>query len=388
MDNLPHLVLDEPAKPNKKKFLAVVVISLMVVLLPVALLLVRQQTQTRSQAALNLRNPETSLSIKVNNNLGGLVEADVYIKSDIEAANLADVKMGFDKTALEVVSIATSSAALEKKSKPFASKWLESSFDNSLGKISLIAGTPNPGVKTDPTTGTEAILATIIFRPKITTSSSINFDPTSMLYSEEGNVNILKKAEEVAVELNSTPVVASSSPSINTNPKLNLQITTPVLGNSYYYFNPLDITWSGEEIENILGINLYLNGSLFGPLTQNIVNTGKFSWKPDQTVLIPYLQSDNNFQIGIIAQDKQGNQVTGMSGKFGLTTEQDQVTSGQTFMLNTDLTVRDASKILSNYNVNQLTEPALDLNRDGVINDLDLFLLRESLFRRDLILIM
>jgi hypothetical protein len=388
MDNLPHLVVDEP-KRSKKKFFALILISLMLLSLPLGVFLVSEQTQTRSQAGLNLREPETSLTFKTRDESEDLLKVDINIKSDIEKTNLADVKVNFDPNVLDVVEIATSSSLLktDKKITPFATKWLETSFDNSSGVISLIGGSPNPGVKTDPQEGTEAILATISFRPKITSTTKLSFDPNSILYSEEGNVNLLKDYPEISLDVKESPqaVFPSSLPIISSNNKLSLQLNSPTIGNNYYYFGPLDIAWTGTDIESISGINLYLNGSFLGPIAQNIVSTGKYTWQPDQTVMIPYLQQDNSFQIEITARDKAGNKVSQMSGQFGLTTQQDEVTLGNNFVINSNLTIRDASKILSSYNIKPPQDQSLDLNQDGIINDLDLYLMRAEMLRKNII---
>jgi len=385
MDNLPHLVVTEP-KRSKKKFFAVALISLMLLALPLGVFLVNEQTQTRSQAGLNLREPETSLSFKTRTEPGDLLQVDIYIKSDIEAVNLADVKVNFEPDILEVVKVATSSASFsDKKTQPFAAKWLEADFDNSAGTVSLISGTPGSGIKTDPQEGTEAILATVTFRPKITSNTKLSFNQNSALYSREGNVNILKNMPEVGVSVEESTMTVFPSVPLNTSSKLSLQLNTPVLGNNYYYFNPLDITWSGTEIESVLAINLYLNGSQLGPVAQNIANSGKYTWIPDQTVMIPYLQTDNSFQIEVIARDKEGRQVSQMSGQFGLTTQQSEVTQGSNFTINRELSMRDASKILSGYNIKPLSDQTLDLNQDGVINDLDFYLMRADMLRKNII---
>ncbi len=386
MENLPHLVVNEPNKTNKKKLFGVVVISLMLVFLPLAVFLVRQQTQTRSEAGLELRKPENSFYFKAENSLTNLVEADIFIRSDLENVNLAEAKVSFDPTFLEVVSISTSSANLIKKGQPFASKWIEASFDNTLGTVSLIGGSPNPGVKTDPKEDKELILATILFRPKTTASTVLSFNQASMLYSEKGNANVLQAFPEKSLDTtNSLSLSASPQPSPSSSSVPALEITSPVLGNSYYYFSPLEIIWNSKDINRILAINLYLNGDLLGPIAQNIVNTGRFSWQPDQTVTIPYLQTGSYFQIEVVGRDKLSQELKKLSGQFGITTEQSQVTEGGEFNISSEFTIRDISKQLSNYQQKTLDDPSLDLNKDEVINDLDLYLLRESLLRNSII---
>ncbi|MCL4366264.1 hypothetical protein M1437_03490 [Patescibacteria group bacterium] len=86
-------------------------------------------------------------------------EVKVYVRSDVEKANLFTAKITFPKDLVEVTQI--------KMESGFIKNWVENYYDNATGEISLVGGVPSPGFQT--TTGAEsAYMATIVFNAKTT----------------------------------------------------------------------------------------------------------------------------------------------------------------------------------------------------------------------------
>lgn len=126
------------------------------------------------------------------------VAVEVHIRSDSDEVNLLSAKIIFPKEYLKVVRIDTNST--------FIKNWVENTFDNNMGTISLIGGIPNPGYKT--TLGETGLMATIYFEiinvPQEGGSVVISLDELSAIYRNSDNLNILsdKKGLEIKVEEN------------------------------------------------------------------------------------------------------------------------------------------------------------------------------------------
>jgi len=105
---------------------------------------------------------------------------NVNIWSQLLAANLFVSKISFDPTALEVVR-------LEKGT--ILTSWAEEFFNNQTGQISLVAGKPNPGLKTIE--GDDPLMAKIIFRAKKVGNTNIAVTAESRIFSNDDNTNIL-----------------------------------------------------------------------------------------------------------------------------------------------------------------------------------------------------
>lgn len=105
---------------------------------------------------------------------------NINIWSQKEAANLFVAKMSFDPSALEVVRIEKGTAL---------TSWAEDFFDNQTGDISLTAGLPTPGLKTEE--GTDPLMAKIIFKGKKVGPTDITVTSASKIYSNSDNQNIL-----------------------------------------------------------------------------------------------------------------------------------------------------------------------------------------------------
>lgn len=105
---------------------------------------------------------------------------DINIWSQNEAANLFSAQLSFDSTALEVVKIDRGTTL---------TSWTNSSFDNTAGKISLIAGLPSPGLKT--VEGNDPLMAKITFKGKRAGDTTIVMESGSAIYSNNDNANII-----------------------------------------------------------------------------------------------------------------------------------------------------------------------------------------------------
>lgn len=387
---LPHLIVDEQ-KRSPWAISGIIVLSLMVLAIPLGIFLVSQRTQLEPQAAVSEPAPELSTGIILQSKLSpenkkGIIPVDVYIRSSFDEVNLADVSLKFDPSFLAVDKIATGAA--EFKENEVFNKWLEVTTDNNLGNASIIAGLPGPGIKTLPGEG-KAYLGTLYLRPKQAGTTVLQIESSSKLYRNSDNKNIFQTGSDLVLQLfgkveESSP---SASPKINSN-KPVLVVTNPVGAANYSYFKPIDIIWSAFNVENISQISLLVSGELFGPIAQNLdSDLGKFTWNPQDSLALPYIQSANSFRIEITGEGKNKEQTSSITGPFGIVA-QEQVSGAppnpEVFSVNS-LTIDDASRLLSNYLVLPLKENSLDLNKDAVINELDFFLLRQNLIGRGVV---
>lgn len=128
------------------------------------------------RAAYFLLGPEGDGTYSLNKEFS----FDVNIWSQNEAANLFKASLKFDPSSLEVVRIEKSASL---------TNWIEDFYNNSTGDVSLVAGLPNPGLKT--TEDTNNLMARIIFRGKKPGSTSINITESSQIFANSDNANIL-----------------------------------------------------------------------------------------------------------------------------------------------------------------------------------------------------
>lgn len=389
--DLPHIIVNEP-KRSPWAVGGIVVLSLMVLAIPLGLFLVQQRTQLAPQAAVVEPSPEPATGILLESKLspeakGGVIPVDVYVKSSTDPINLASIKLKFNPALLSVDKIATNAAQLQKTE--LFSKWLEVSNDNNQGLITITAGLPTPGVRTADQPEGKVYLATINLRPKGTGTAVLQTTSGSLLLRNSDNQNLFQSGSDLILNLMGAAV--GSSPQASNKPAANqpvIVITSPSTASNYSYFKPIDIIWSSFNVEVIPQLNLYLNGAFFGPISQNIdAKTGKFTWNPKDTLSLPYIQAGNTYEIEIVGIGKNSQSVKSIAGPFGIL-GQEEVTgatpNSQTFLAN-GLTVDDASRLLSNYLILPLADKSLDLNKDGAINELDFYLLKQNLSARGII---
>lgn len=383
---LPHLVVEEP-KRGVFGTLGIIVLSLALLGIPLGIYLVAQRTDIAPQAAVVEEVPEVAVGIFLESKLsiesgGGIIPVDVYLKSPLDEVNLVNAQIRFEENLIGVEKIATEGGQLNK--------WLEASFDNNQGSISLISGVPNPGVRASD----KVYLATLHLKPKRAGTAVLQVTPDSQILRNSDNNNIFKIGNDLVLSL--TGAIAEASVSASIRPSNRSQsdeeplvvITNPVAAANYSYFKPLNINWSSFNLERISQINLYINHELLGPIAQNLdAEIGQFAWKPIDTLALPYIQLTNTFKIELEGISKDGVSAKAISAPFGILGTE-EVTSTppnpETFAQN-QLTILDASRALSNYLVLPLKEKSLDLNKDEAINELDLFLIRQNLFLRGVI---
>lgn len=391
VQQLPHLVVDEP-KRSPWAVAGIAVLSLMVLSIPIGLFLVQQRTQIAPQAAVATPQPESATGIFLESKLspeakGGIIPVDVYVKSAIDPINLAEARLQFDPNLLEIEKIATSAAELGKPI--IFNKWLEAKADNVSGKAVIIAGLSNPGIATQGQPGEKVYLATLHLRPKNSGSAVIQPTSDSGIFRNSDNKNIFQSGSDLVLNLTGGVGESGSEASgkIRNNEPL-IVITSPLVANNYSYFKPIDINWSSFNVDRIAQINLLINGEVFGPIAQNLeANVGQFSWLPQDSLAVAYIQLANTYQIEITGVSKNGEVAKISSGPFGILGLEEVTGSSpnwETFAQN-QLSVNDASRLLSGYLVLPLEDKALDFNRDEVINELDFYLLRQNLFQRGII---
>ncbi|MBI2593227.1 hypothetical protein HYW44_01115 [Candidatus Daviesbacteria bacterium] len=150
----------------------------------------------------------------------------------------------------------------------------------------------------------------------------------------------------------------------------------------------MDIIWSAFNAETISQINVYVSGEFFTQVAQNLdAKSGKFTWKPQESLPLPYIQPANTFMIEVVGIGENGESSKATTGPFGILGVEEVKggpPSAEVFSVN-PLTIDDASRLMSNYLVSSLADKSLDFNRDEVINDLDFYLLRQNLLGRGII---
>lgn len=128
------------------------------------------------RAAYFLPIPQGSGSYQLNSQFS----LDINIWSQNEDANLFSAQLKFNPENLEVVSIEKGTVL---------TNWVDSSFVNSTGDISIVAGLPSPGLKT--TQGNDPLMARVFFRGKKAGAATINMTNESAIYSNSDNANII-----------------------------------------------------------------------------------------------------------------------------------------------------------------------------------------------------
>ena len=137
---------------------------------------------------------------------GQQIPVNILLRSDTHKANLFSAKINFDKDKLEVLNIDTTGT--------FITLWVERVFNNSLGTVSVVGGVPKPGFLT---TGSDATMATIVFRAKAAGPAQINYDTSSAVYRNSDNVNFLTSTTGLTLNISSisptpTPTPAGPTP--------------------------------------------------------------------------------------------------------------------------------------------------------------------------------
>ena len=403
-EQLPHLNIEEnPTVPNKKKVFLIAVFSFLLLSLPLSVYLVGRQQQISSQAS-NPVTPilEKSITLSSESKVvgqGQTIPVDVLIRSDQEKVNLAVVKITFNPSKVKVVDLVTNSA--ESGERVFFGKyWLSKGFDNEKGEISLIAGTPAPGVET--ALGSPAyLLAQLKFVTLSEGEADISLQSDSAIYSDILNqpVGGILNSLNLTIQQNAAlpgsgsntatsnlPVRYSEMQPSSSIPDQLFQ-TSPTAGEVFFYFRPIEVRWSGSP-RQIKSLVLYLNNEPYGIVAENLANNGSYSWTPSLSIPLPMIVPENTYSFQFIYQNQNQSEIRSEhSIPFGIISDPNgQVTQAGFQVKSADnLTVLSASNIFSKWGQLLTQESEFDLNNDLVINYLDLYLLRKALFVKDLV---
>lgn len=405
--NLPHLNLEEP-KRSKLTIFGIALVSLLVLTIPIGVYLATQPTSFLPKAAQTNQPLTVKVSLEAESPSGLQISTqqffvDIKMHSDIDPANLVVSKISFPTDLIEVTSIATGSAILEN-SLPQA-KWVESSFDNNRGAISLIAGIPNPGIKTDAKISQSYTIARVTFNVKKPGQAKISFEGQSEILRNSDNSNILNIRQDLTLQISSEagfgklngPATPSAQTSIK-QPAAPPQFTiiTPSGGETFAYFRNVNITWNPSNIDKVTSIDLFLNDSILGSIATNPPNNGFFSWNPSSSLLIPYVNPQNTYQVKVIGTTKDGQKIESPpSGPFSFQADNNLLivaTPSATLIQNIGL-IKDnppaiyktISEFFSSFNQKEFRNKLYDLNSDGVLNGIDLWILRNILIQNGVI---
>lgn len=140
-------------KLNEKGFIHAFLFLLLLAGLGVGVYLVQTKTGLFSKAAPVIPDkPETSFKLAVdkavpkNIPLGSRFRVDIWTRSDIDPANTFVAKLKFNPDELQVVEI-------NDGNQSFVNQWIEKTFDNTAGKVSIVGGVNPPGLLTSSQDG-------------------------------------------------------------------------------------------------------------------------------------------------------------------------------------------------------------------------------------------
>lgn len=391
---------------SRKSIFSVLGLLILFLGLPLGVYLSISQTNLFSKAAVIAppASPQASFSLetpKVSVATGEDFSVTILVRSDIDRANLFVAKVNFPADKLVVETVATGSAQFSSSNQNTVQKWVETKVDNQTGQVSLVGGVANPGFKTDPNNSQKAILTTIIFKAKASGPAALRIDSASAIFRNSDQQNILQTKQGLTVNIvgNPIPDIDSASSSVSLNSDSNITVLYPNGGENLSYFNPTDIKWTAPGAD-LVNIGLILNGEFLGQIASNIANNGQYTWNPQDTLPIGFINPYNTFQIEVSA-DEDGQVISGQSnGPFGINMSKEldsEATSSAQFLtssieeasdLNQDgkLNLTDLSLLFSNYN-KQLggDTKRFDLNQDGGVNDIDLWYLMNFLIKNNVI---
>ncbi len=188
---------------SQKGFAHILILVIILAGIGLGVYLISQRTNLIPKASVS--NPvtaETSFTLQTSNSSvanNQQFTVDVIARSDFNSANLFSANLNFPTNSLEVVSVAKSTNLTQ---------WVEEFYDNTTGEVRLTGGLPDPGYKT--TVGVPGLeIASITFRAKALGSASITFDPSSAIYENSSNSDILVFKRDLTINVGT---VASATP--------------------------------------------------------------------------------------------------------------------------------------------------------------------------------
>lgn len=376
---------------NKGFVFSIIFVAFLVMSLPVGVYLVQQSQDVRSRASSGgIVETEKQSSLQAGFNLvdrglseEGLLRVDLRARVEEKKANFFSTKISFPPGKLEVVSIATVSAVLAGDSSSLL-RPVEATSDNKNGFISFSAGYPNPGLETD--SGQEINLATINFKPLQEGAAQMRVTEGSAIYASSDNSNILNLPNptlDVSLAGFTNQVLTQKSPvsRVKTSPKkISLSLFSPEGGKNYSYYTQLPVKWKSSGVDQV-DVSLYRNGSFFGRLISDIPASGEFGWEPTTSLPLIYINNKSVFYIELRGKDSEGKELLVAKGQpFSLSLDPSISTSGAALTYpggqsEITLDIGTFSRLFSNYDRADFDD-SVDLNSDGVVNDIDLWILR------------
>lgn len=356
-------------KLSERGVIQVALILLLLVGIGVGVYLVQQKTNIFSKAAVSKPiGPETSFTLVGPNDCaagwlcvlqfrdeprpGEEFEVKLYVRSDIDEANLFQARMKFPASLVEVSSIKTDGS--------FIKNWVENYYDNSGGQINLTGGVPAPGFQTK-FGGESTLMATIVFKAKVDGKGTVSFNDDSAIYRNTDNQNILqvKRDYEVSISIKPPPPsqeIICNDISLNVSPN-----TSNIAQNINFTINGDGSTFVGDSWSG--GVSGC--GGAWNSKTCTAQSAGSFTWTHtwrhcvgDFDHCSPLCSKSAPFQVQGLTPPP-GNKGDGnKDGKINLV---------------------DMSILLTDFNKEQGFREPIDMNGDGKINTFDFSLHRKLL---------
>lgn len=386
LPDIPHFYVDQKRSSPLKVGL-IILVSFLILSIPVGVYFTNQSTNFLPKASekSTVKTLEAGIfasASTTNLNMNQEFKVDINFNSELDEVNLVKAKLNFTRESLEVVRI--------ERSPSFAKQWFEFTYDNNKGAVFLMAATPNPGLKTSKNSP-YLNLATVVFKTIKPDLANVSFDEqNSGLYRNSDNSNILKKVNILTLNINFAQISQTKKQN-QPNREIPLQINSPVGGETYSFYEPIQISWNPKGVSKILAVSLFMNGENFGRIASNLdPKLTSYPWKPEDTLLLPYITPQNSFQISITAVSNDGKVMTGISdGPFGISADSRSVntstTSAEENSIQADLNgdnsidASDASILFSNFGLQNPKNQNSDINRDGKVGEIDFWLMRKIL---------
>lgn len=405
-----QVFLNTPSKKPPLSFKTVAhVLGLLLLLLvmPIGSYLALSQTTFFSKAAPVVpkpSKPQANLIMetpKVSVKTGEVIPVEILVRSDLDEANLFSAKFNYPPDLLQVESIATDSADFSNPNEEVVQKWVEVNIDNQSGQVSLVGGVPNPGFKSLVNSSVKHLLTTVTFKALKSGTARINFEEGSAIFRNTDQQNILENKQGLTINIvgDSLEEIALSE-KIASSSAERISVLSPSGGEVFNYYEQIPVNWRAEGLENVT-LGIQVNGYYLGQISPLIPNSGVYLWKAEESLPVSFINPYNTFQIEVSGVKKDGKVITGSSnGPFGITLkevslkkEDDdtvRVSIEESSDINQDSRVdlKDLSLLFANYNKTLDDKVARsDLNRDGGVNDIDLWYLMNFLIKNQVITI-
>lgn len=421
--------VDTNRSTKKSFFLSIIFLILILSAIPLGVYVVQQQTNLAPKAANKTQQPvlkSAKLSMssdKLNLKTGEEFTALVLVESPEHEANLFSSQIKFpadliEVTKLDVIDVPKDFYNFNKTNhqKKIIQHWIEKKYDNTLGIISLVGGVGTPGVKTEP--GKPSLITRVNFKTKNPGEALLQFDERSLILENFSNSNILSKTDNLKVNIDSQeeltcqvrPSCLDETPKCKvTEPKQGfcppspeIKITTDFKPRIYNSDESIPIEWSLNAVENVT-IGLLRNGEYLGNIISLPAQITSFEWKPNTNLNLIQTTPISVYQLVIFDSNK--TDVLGMSEvpfqilnssfciNSGNSTGQvcdkevilnqiiysaDKLEKGQgDFNKDNNINLTDFSILLSKFNYPSTSYKDLDLNKDGFLNPIDLWLLKQ-----------